>query len=352
MKKTIKEEKYSVTEMFGGGRYWFKREYCDAKHGRLRFVLIALEKAGWQGPDLISGLPWNVSIEDRGIKQTWKLTLMKVDGEDKLVFERLSKTNEGIKGEIFNLALLPDWIMGELSLVSHQMADREFDGGINFLSNLVKKIVREKETARMGLSAKVEGLGIGGLYHILTTTRGDERGSFREVARFTEIELLTGYDFVGKQVNHSLSTYGILRGFHVEPWAKLVTVISGFAVSYLIDARPRSETFGKMVKVYLGYGKTPEGEEIKGGALFIEPGIANSVLTLSDKMDYNYVVDDLWRPDTALYAINPMDPKLSVPWGDHVPLDKIIRSERDQTSPTFAEFAEKIAGVERVDCPV
>lgn len=174
----------------------------------------------------------------------------------------------------------------------------------------------------------------------MSQTRGDERGSFREVARFPEVELLTGYDFVGKQVNHSLSTYGILRGFHVEPWAKLVTVVSGLAVSFLLDCRPGSRTFGKISKVYLGYGRTPEGEEIKGGALFIEPGIGNSVLTLSNKMDYNYVVDDLWRPDTALYAVNPMDPKLNVPWGNFVPLEKIIRSERDQKSPSFEEFAK------------
>lgn len=343
MIKTTDNACYEVSEMTDVNRYWFRREFCDLRHGRTRIVLAAVEKAGWQGPDLISGLPWNVSIEDRGIQQTWKLVLMKLNGEDKLVFERFSKTKEGIKGETFNLAYLPSWIVDEIKQLSQEMKEREMDGdGQNFLINLVTKVEQEKVTAKAGLSAKVEELSIGGLYHIVSQTRGDERGSFREVARFPEIELLTGYDFVGKQVNHSLSSYGILRGFHVEPWAKLVTVISGFAVSYLIDCRPGSRTFGKMVKVYLGYGTTPEGEEIKGGALFIEPGIGNSVLTLSEKMDYNYVVDDLWRLDTALYAVNPMDPKLGVPWGEYMPLDKIVRSERDQTSPSFAEFTEKM----------
>ncbi|EKD53074.1 MAG: dTDP-4-dehydrorhamnose reductase [uncultured bacterium] len=343
MIKIIDDACYEVSEMTDSDRYWFHREFCDLRHGRTRYVLVALEKAGWQGPDLISGLSWNISIEDRGIKQTWRLVLMKLNGEDKLVFERFSKTRDGIKEETFGLAYLPAWVVDEISQVAVEMKQRQMDsGGMNFLNNLVTKIEQEKTVARAGLSAKVEELGIGGLYHILSPTRGDERGSFREVARFPEVELLTGYDFVGKQVNHSFSTYGILRGFHVEPWAKLVTVVSGLALSYLIDCRPGSRTFGKIAKVYLGYGRTPEGEEIKGGALFIEPGIGNSVLTLSNHMDYSYVVDDLWRPDTALYAVNPMDPKLAVPWTDFVPADKIVRSERDQKSPTFEEFTRNM----------
>jgi dTDP-4-dehydrorhamnose 3,5-epimerase len=343
MKKIIDDANYAMSEMPGADRYWFKREFCDLRHGRTRIVLIAVERAGLQGPDLLSGMPWNVSVEDRGIQQTWRLVMMKINGEDKLVFERFSKTREGIKEEVFNLAYLPNWIIEEISQVALEMKQREADdGGINYLNNLVTKIEQEKITAKAALSAKVEELSIGGLHHILSTTRGDDRGSFREVARFPEVELLTGYDFVGKQVNHSMSTFGILRGLHVEPWAKLVTVISGFAVSVLLDCRPGSRTFGKMETVFLGYGTTPDGVEIKGGALFIEPGIGNSVLVLSEKLDYQYVVDDLWRPDTALYAVNPMDPKLAIDWGKYVPLEKIIRSERDQTSPSFDEFTEKM----------
>ncbi len=348
MKERLQDAAYTVTVMSEADRYWFKREFCDLRHGKDRAVLVTMEKTGWPSELFDQNLPWNISVEDRKTRQTWKLILMSLDGSPKLCFERLIKGAEGAKQENFSLSYLPDWVLEELTQIALEMQQREMDeDGEKFVLDLVKKAKEEKALAKEKLSAKVEEMGIGGLHHILSTTRGDERGSFREVARFPEIELLTGYDFVGKQANHSLSTYGILRGFHVEPWAKMVTVISGLAVSYLIDCRPRSRTFGKMVKVYLGYGTTPEGEEVKGGALFIEPGIGNSVLTLSEKMDYNYVVDDLWRPDTALYAVNPMDPKLGVPWGDYVPLDKIIRSERDQNSPSFAEFTEKIKNLKR-----
>lgn len=348
MKKVINDAAYDVITMKNQGRYWFKREFCDLRHGKDRSVLIALERSGWQADDDLENLPWNLRIEDRRSMQTWKLLLLNIDSESRLFFERYIKKPEGSKGENFSVAYLPNWIIEELEQVSLEMRQRGFDeDGEKFLIDLAKKAKEEKTVAKEKLSARVEELGIGGLYHILSQTRGDARGSFREVARFPEVELLTGYDFVGKQVNHSLSTYGILRGLHVEPWAKLVTVISGFAVSVLLDCRPHSKTFGKMETVFLGYGKTPDGQEVRGGALFIEPGIANSVFVLSEKMDYQYVVDDLWTPKTSLYAVNPMDPALGIDWAKYIPADKIVRSERDQTSPTFADFTKTIMEKEK-----
>lgn len=343
MTKINNDASYAVAGLANYNRYWFKREFCDIRHGRTRTVLATIEKAGGQDFDQVSGLPWNVSIEDRNSKQSWKLIQMRIDNQDKLVFERYTTTREGVKGEILNLAYLPIWITEEIGQLAIEMQERHMDSsGISFLNYLVIKINQEKTEAIKNISAKVEKLSIGGLHHIMTTTMGDSRGSFREVARFPEIELLTGYDFVGKQVNHSISTYGTLRGLHVEPWAKLVTVISGFCVSILLDCRKNSKTFGKTETVFLGYGTTPDGKKIEGGALFIEPGIANSTLVLSEKLDYSYVVDDLWRPDTAVYAVNPLDPALGIDWGKYVPLDKIKRSGRDTNSPTFAEYTNKI----------
>ena len=193
------------------------------------------------------------------------------------------------------------------------------------------------------MPAIIEETKIKGLFKIESETKGDSRGSFREVVRFGELEEKTRYHFEAKQMNHSFSIYGTLRGLHVEPWAKMVTVVSGLVVSYLLDTRSDSPTFGQIEMAYLGFGTTPDGQEVKGGALFIEPGIANSVLTLSEKMDYTYVVDDIWTPATALYAVNPMDKDLAIPWTSYVPEKDIIRSERDLTSPTFEEFKAKVS---------
>lgn len=183
---------------------------------------------------------------------------------------------------------------------------------------------------------------IKGLFKIVSEMKGDARGGFREVVRFPDLEKITGYQFAAKQMNHSVSVYGTLRGIHVEPWAKLVTVISGLAMCVLLDCRPKSKTYGKTETVFLGFGETPDGQEIRGGAMFIEAGIANSFLVLSEKLDYSYVVDDLWTPGTATYAVNPMDPALAIPWTKYVPEEKIIRSERDINSPSFEEFGKLV----------
>lgn len=337
MKEITEKANYEMAEITGVDEYKFKRKFCDFKYGRNIDELIVVKKTVKGG--------WNFSIEDRVTKTKWKIFSRANKSGSEIVFKRHSKTRDGIKTEIFNLAYLPTWIMEEIKLVAAEMEKRKMDeDGKNFLLDLATNIEQEKVKAKAGLSAKIEELSIGGLYYILSETRGDARGSFREVARFPEIEILSGYDFVGKQVNHSMSTYGILRGLHVEPWAKLVTVISGLAVAVLLDCRLQSKTFGKTETVFLGYGTTPDGNEIKGGALFIEPGIANSVFVLSEVMNYQYVVDDLWRPDTALYSVNPMDSALGIDWGKYVPVDKIIRSDRDKNSPTFAEFTEKMRG--------
>lgn len=183
-----------------------------------------------------------------------------------------------------------------------------------------------------------------GLFKITTPIAGDNRGSFREVVRFPDIEKEIGYHFDTKQVNHSSSIYGTLRGLHVEPWSKLVTVISGLAVCVFLDTRSDSETYGKTETIYLGSGKTPDGEIIENGSIFIEKGIANSFLVISERLEYLYLVNDIWTPGTSTYAVNPMDPKLEIPWTKFVPEDKIIRSERDTNSATFEEFGKTIKG--------
>jgi dTDP-4-dehydrorhamnose 3,5-epimerase-like enzyme len=344
MTKIMNDASYEVAEMPGQGRLWFKRGYCDVRYGKIRQVLITLEKADYEDVSVSGLLPWNVRIDDRSSRQFWKLMVLNIDGEEKLMFERTVRGRNGGKGDNLNLGYTPDWLIEELKQVAIEMKERKLnEEGMKYVDGLVEKIVEAKKENREKFTAQVEETEIGGLFHIMSQTRGDDRGSFREVVRFPEIEVMTGYDFVGKQVNHSFSRYGTLRGLHVEPWAKLVTVTSGLAICTFLDCRPQSISFGKMHTEYLGFGTTKDGKEIKGGAMFIEPGIANSVLTLSDKLDYTYVVDDLWTPATATFAVNPMDNDLAIPWTDYVPEKDIIRSERDMTSPTFEEFIKSVS---------
>lgn len=328
-----KKHLYEVADLPGTGRYWFRRGYFDKDYGRERSVIISLEE--------YNDGNWSIRIEDRKSSQFWQLHKMTIDGEERDVFERFVKGRQGVKNDILSLGYVPTWITNEIKLLASEMKVTKIDEeGRKFLDKLVLDCKKEKDSLREKMTAKVEETSIGGLFKIVSETRGDERGSFREVVRFPEIEVLTGYDFIGKQVNHSYSIYGTLRGLHVEPWAKLVTVISGLAMCVFLDCRPNSKTFGKTETIYLGFGKTPDGQEIKGGAVFVETGIANSFIVLSEKLDYSYVVDDLWTPGTSTYAVNPMDPKLGIPWTSVVPEDKIIRSDRDMKSPLFEEFVK------------
>jgi len=343
MTKIFNDASYEVAQMPADGRYWFRRGYCDMRYGKIRQVLITFEKADYEDTPVAGILPWNLRIDERRSMQFWKLMVLSIDGEEKLMFERTVSGRSGGKGDNLSLGYTPDWIIDELKQVAIEMKERKISKeGMEFLNDLVSKIAQTKNENRTKFTAAVKETEISGLFHILSQVRGDDRGSFREVVRFPEIEIMTGYDFVGKQVNHSFSRYGTLRGLHVEPWAKLVTVTTGLAICTFLDCRQNSATFGKMHTEYLGFGTTKDGQEIKGGAMFIEPGIANSVLTLSDKLDYTYVVDDLWTPATATYAVNPMDKDLAIPWTSYVPEKDIIRSERDMTSATFKEFTDKI----------
>src|SRR6476619_4171565 len=90
---------------------------------------------------------------------------------------------------------------------------------------------------------------IDGLFIIDLALRADaERpgGSFREVfhaERFTHIGL-PPFDPV--QWNISESTEGTLRGFHAEPWNKLVHVAGGAVFAAIADIRADSATAGKV----------------------------------------------------------------------------------------------------------
>ncbi len=336
MKNTNEQVFYEVAEMPESNRYWLRRQFWDAASGKQRSVTVSLELL-FQGD-------WSLRIEERRSSVYWQLLTLNIDGEERVVFERFVRGKRGVKNDYISLGYLPRWVTKELDLVLEEMRRRKMDvGGRRFLKDVLHRIKRDRKEIKSKLTAVVEKTGIGGLFKIVSQTRGDERGSFREVVRFPEVELLTGYDFIGKQVNHSHSIYGTLRGLHVEPWAKLVTVISGLAACVFLDCRPNSKTFGKTQTIYLGFGKTPDGEEVKGGAIFVEQGIANSFIVLSDKLDYSYVVDDLWTPGTATYAVNPMDPKLEIPWTSWVAEEKIIRSDRDIASPGFDEFVKSLS---------
>lgn len=178
----------------------------------------------------------------------------------------------------------------------------------------------------------IESTEIPGLYLVKRPTFSDDRGFFREVFHLDELESKVGYPFVPVQWNHSLSKPKVIRALHAENWNKLVYPITGEMYAALVDIRPDSPTFSKVVEI------TFDDSDRK--ALFIPKGLANSICVLGDEdVHYLYMVDSYYDgSDTRAIAWD--DPDLNVQW----PIQDPTVSERDRNNPTIRQmFPEKFA---------
>jgi len=167
---------------------------------------------------------------------------------------------------------------------------------------------------------------IPGLLIVDLVVHGDDRGWFKENWQRAKMTALGLPDF--GPVQHSVAyntAAGVTRGFHAEPWDKLVSVAHGRIFGAWVDLRPGA-SFGQLVTVELGPDK----------AVFVPRGVANSYQTLVDETVYSYLVNDHWSPEaTASYSyVNLADETLDVAWP--IPLDQATISAADQAHPRLA----------------
>jgi dTDP-4-dehydrorhamnose 3,5-epimerase len=172
----------------------------------------------------------------------------------------------------------------------------------------------------------VSTTAIAGLLVVRWETHGDERGFFRQTYRIDELADALGREPVLRQGNHSRSAAGVLRGFHSEPWDKLVYVARGTAFCAVADTRPDSATFGSVATFTLG---DEPGGRIR---LFISEGLSNSFCSLTE-VDYIYDVSGYYAPGVDRRAVAWDDPDLAVPW----PIDEPVVSDADLANPTLRE---------------
>ncbi len=172
----------------------------------------------------------------------------------------------------------------------------------------------------------IEPTGIDGLFVVWFDTHGDERGFFRQTYQRSELAGALGREPSFAQGNHSRSAAGVVRGFHAEPWDKLVYVARGTAFCAVADIRAESRTFGETATFHLG---DPPGERAR---LFIAEGLGNAFAALSE-VDYLYDVSDEWRPDVDKRAVALDDPDLAVDW----PVTDPVVSPADAANPTLRE---------------
>lgn len=173
----------------------------------------------------------------------------------------------------------------------------------------------------------VEETSIDGLLVVRQPTHGDDRGFFRQTYVLSELEDALGRRPALVQGNHSRSAPRVLRGFHAEPWDKLVQVVRGRALAVIADLRPDSPTFAATAAFELGDGT----ERIR---LWISEGLGNSYVVLGDgPCDYLYDVTAEWRPGVDKRAVAWDDPTLDVDW----PIEEPVLSDDDRVAPTLRE---------------
>ncbi|OGV91062.1 hypothetical protein A3A66_00430 [Microgenomates group bacterium RIFCSPLOWO2_01_FULL_46_13] len=183
------------------------------------------------------------------------------------------------------------------------------------------------------LADRIFKTAIDGLLYLDHDVHTDNRGFYSELSLIPDLEKVINHPFIIKQINQSHSAANVVRGFHAEGWNKLVTVITGKALSVLADTRPDSPTF-----LNKEYFLLDQSESALDGCLFIASNIANSICVLEGPVDYLYCVDTLYRDrDTSGdSAISLFDPDLDIAW----PIDKnqMIISDRDRATTTLRKL--------------
>jgi dTDP-4-dehydrorhamnose 3,5-epimerase len=174
----------------------------------------------------------------------------------------------------------------------------------------------------------VEPTTIPGLLVVRFDGHTDERGSFRQTYQAGELEAALGRPLRLRQGNHARSVPGVLRGFHAEPWDKLVYVARGTAFAAVADIREDSATFGEVATFWLG---DPPGERLR---LFLTAGLANAYASVgAAEVDYLYDVSEEFSPHADKRSVAWDDPDLGVAW----PLADPVLSDADRVNPLLRE---------------
>jgi dTDP-4-dehydrorhamnose 3,5-epimerase len=182
------------------------------------------------------------------------------------------------------------------------------------------------------MTPRITPASIAGLFVIDLDVRADDErpgGSFREVFHAERYAKAGIPPFDPVQWNVAESTAGTLRGFHAEPWSKLVHAAAGSVFAAVADIRRDSPSAGHVWT----------GELDRGRALFVSAGLANGYQALSDDVVYAYLVDAHWSPDARYPAVAWDDADLAVEWP--ITDERLALSSRDRTNPTLREFWDR-----------
>jgi len=177
---------------------------------------------------------------------------------------------------------------------------------------------------------KVKSTPLKNCYIIEPTVFEDDRGYFYEKFNEQKFEQLTGMNGHFVQDNVSKSSYGVLRGLHLQKGdmaqAKLVSCLEGRVWDVAVDLREDSPTFGQWFGVELSAENRLQ--------FYIPRGFAHGFSVLSPTAVFAYKCDNFYNKESE-GGIIWNDAELGIDW--KLPMSDIILSEKDKVQKTFQE---------------
>ena len=177
----------------------------------------------------------------------------------------------------------------------------------------------------------IKTTSIHGLLVYERETFSDDRGFFHEAIEMRDLEKVFGQEIKITQWNHSRSVPGVIRGFHAEPWDKLVYCVRGEVIAVIVDLRTDSPTFGKAEKFLLN--------EQNKKTLFLPQGMGNSFGVLGNvEAEYCYLITGYFegKPTPAVFWNDPVITKQFGGW----PIEHPVVSDKDASYPMLKEKFE------------
>ncbi|AZI39618.1 dTDP-4-dehydrorhamnose 3,5-epimerase [Epilithonimonas vandammei] len=177
---------------------------------------------------------------------------------------------------------------------------------------------------------KVKSTPLQDCYIIEPTVFEDDRGYFFEKFNEKTFEELTSQNGHFVQDNISKSSYGVLRGLHLQKGehaqAKLVSCLEGKVLDVAVDLRPDSPTFGKWYSIEL----TAENKL----QLYVPRGFGHGFSVLSKTAVFSYKCDNFYNKESE-GGVLWNDSDLNIDW--QLPKKDVILSEKDMVMPAFSK---------------
>lgn len=177
---------------------------------------------------------------------------------------------------------------------------------------------------------KIQETEFEGLIIVEPTVYKDNRGYFFESYN-KGVHLKAGLEHTFIQDNQSKSSYGVIRGLHLqsEPFGqtKLVRVMEGAIYDVAVDLRQGSITYGK----WFGLEISAENHL----QLLIPKGFGHGFSVISETATVFYKCDELYHPEAEI-GIRYNDEDLSIDW--KIPADKASISQKDMILPSFKSY--------------